>query len=588
MYRVLIKNDEQNVTNGTSTFCFYNTDRKIANALDRKDGDFVIIDDGNFYIKEVYETDSFEDFQKTIEELSKQYSLNRIIPVIPLGIDNTLKIKETDVLSTMNIILRVNGKIIYMDFSKIDAVYNLEQLQVDAPNKVELLSCRNDFTVKFNGINLNLDSPVDFYIESIDKESFIPVEFYNKEEIYGARINTLNSSIVDFIEIKSDNYLIPEGEIFMSFKNKRQIIKTNSEGKVLFYLCQKDDGLGFTDFKQHNIGKEKYYSYHNETGENKGIKDFIAGERIILNSKYEVIDTVRCVAEGIIPDKYPIDGRDFVMLGLNHYVYSTMILKLVNNIGNLNVMTGELIPLPSNRTPSVVDCSVHIVNNYMVDFSFHTTDINFLYSLSNSYTDNLANNYNNLGTFAPNYALISHFDLVDSDSVILMSLQNCNTILGVSVADGSYFTCGDGYYRTTKVSTTYKVPNSKKFIAPLFFQLDKNKIQDGEYAIKLISINPTSEFLGEKGSAFFDFSLSLDGSNTFISQPPSRMFQDSENYGNFIEISPYTLVGSLGKTQAADGNIAFYVYTFGEGQKYSLIVDNEIIPFRSYFYEKGR
>lgn len=67
---------------------------------------------------------------------------------------------------------------------------------------------------------------------------------------------------------------------------------------------------------------EVYYSYHDQTGtyDNDGLTGYGPGESVILDKDFNEIRRITFEASEVVPKGFPLDGHDFLMIDLDHYI----------------------------------------------------------------------------------------------------------------------------------------------------------------------------------------------------------------------------------------------------------------------------
>lgn len=591
MYRILLMKTKRGFNEADSFFEYYTVPYEV------KESDFpntdikIPIENGKFLSKKIFETSDIEELQNKVAELAKTYPINSIKPVSVLGVDNNLIIKEEELISTMNIELLINGEKVKIDFSKENIRIDIPQLQCDKPNIVELLSDRQDFKVKFHGILLTRDNPTAFKIESISKDCFIEVEYYSETSSYKAFINTYNSELADITDVgDSSEYLAKESELLFSFRNIPQIIKKDCKGKVLFYRVEgkEEDNIGLTDFKKHIIGEDTYYSFHRENRTENFITGNIMGERIVLDSNYQIVDTVKTVEGKYVKADNLIDGHDFKMIGVNHYMLISNCIEFVDNIPIENEYTKELISTPPNSKTSVVCSIIQEIKEGKLVFEFNSIDHPFLYSMAKSVLDPSSSDFLNTDTFTPNYALINCFE--NKENEVLISFPNCNSIISFEKnTENVNWILSDGYAypkENTTVPNTFNMAVEDKFIGQSFFYSETKK--EGEKTSEYIYVMDTSpdNEINMSGTRIISYCIDIENDSYYVSNLLSC--KTSTNYGNFEYIDDvFSALINLGEGIANSGNVPLLLNTLDEGVVYSSAVEKRIIPYRTYYYKNS-
>ena len=127
------------------------------------------------------------------------------------------------------------------------------------------------------------------------------------------------------------------GQFFLSFVYSRNLILLDGKGNLVWSKHEDPvaDGTptGFWDFKKHVIDGKTYYSYHDQTGEydNWGMEGFAPGERVILDSNFNEIKRITFEESEVTEKGHPLDGHDFYMFDLDHYIMSGYIKDTVYN-----------------------------------------------------------------------------------------------------------------------------------------------------------------------------------------------------------------------------------------------------------------
>jgi len=128
------------------------------------------------------------------------------------------------------------------------------------------------------------------------------------------------------------------GHFFLSFPMSRNLMVLDGKGNVIWekyepFLSPEQPGA-FWDFKQHKVDGEVYYSYHDQTGtyDNYGLTGYGPGERVILDKDFNEVKRITFEASEVVPKGFPLDGHDFLMIDLDHYILNGYIKDTVYNI----------------------------------------------------------------------------------------------------------------------------------------------------------------------------------------------------------------------------------------------------------------
>ena len=134
----------------------------------------------------------------------------------------------------------------------------------------------------------------------------------------------------------------------------------DGKGNVVWSKHIDPDGsgvqAGMWDFKKHVIDGRTYYSYHeqNTSGDKYGLPGYAPGERVVMDDRFREIKRITFEQSSTVDKGHFLDGHDFLMIDLDHYIMSGYIKDRVYNIPGYpdgsNVISGEMVdtrPLPS-------------------------------------------------------------------------------------------------------------------------------------------------------------------------------------------------------------------------------------------------
>ena len=161
---------------------------------------------------------------------------------------------------------------------------------------------------------------------------------------------------------KSKGFVIPDGlpeytmtgetdltgNFFVSFVYTKNIIMFDGKGNIVWAKHEdQPDGAntGFWDFKKHVIDGKTYYSYHDQDGskDKYGLAGYAPGERVILDSNFNEVKRITFEQSDIVDKGHPLDGHDFLLIDLNHYIMSGYIKDRVYNIPGYETEGSEVI-----------------------------------------------------------------------------------------------------------------------------------------------------------------------------------------------------------------------------------------------------
>ena len=212
------------------------------------------------------------------------------------------------------------------------------------------------------------------------------------------------------------------GNFFLSFVYSRNIIMLDGKGNIVWskHEDQPSEGVvtGWWDFKKHVVDGKTYYSYHDQTGayDGYGLEGFAPGERVILDENFNEIKRITFEASDVVEKGHPLDGHDFLMIDLNHYILSGYIKDTVYNIPGY----------PDGS--SVVYSYLQEVDNGNVVWDWKSIDYPELYDLTIMDASATANDFANVETDVPDYV---HFNAMrlNEDGNLVCSFRHLSTIM---------------------------------------------------------------------------------------------------------------------------------------------------------------
>jgi hypothetical protein len=231
-----------------------------------------------------------------------------------------------------HILLSVNGVDYTIDFLSEDTV-DLLSLSTEFAAEVSVSNFGNFKKLTVNGIQLH-NGTGDIPVSLISKDNYLTLYWERKKDNGKIMLRTLHSHIpVHTVSGTSTS----AGNFYLSYVFLRLIEKVDNNGNLLFYRFEPHvpesdiDNTGWWDFKKHVINGVTYYSYHSNDPafDSRKISGFNPGKRVIMNSHYRPIKTIHLKAskDGTVSAGEPVDGHDFYMYGLNHYIVSSYIQR---------------------------------------------------------------------------------------------------------------------------------------------------------------------------------------------------------------------------------------------------------------------
>lgn len=212
------------------------------------------------------------------------------------------------------------------------------------------------------------------------------------------------------------------GNFFLSFSFSRNLIMLDGQGNIVWSKHEAqptaDIHTGFWDFKKHKIDGKTYYSYHDQTGayDDYGLPGYAPGERVILDENFNEIKRITFEQSAVTKKGALLDGHDFLMLDLNHYILSGYLKDTVYNH-----------PQYPNGS-SVVYSYLQEVKDGKVIWDWKSIDYPELYDLTVTDASTTANDFANKETDVPDYV---HFNAMrlDEKGNLVCSFRHLSTIL---------------------------------------------------------------------------------------------------------------------------------------------------------------
>jgi len=214
------------------------------------------------------------------------------------------------------------------------------------------------------------------------------------------------------------------GHFFLSFPFSRNLMVLDGKGSIIWEkyepFANPDQPGAFWDFKQHVVDGEVYYSYHDNTGtyDNYGLTGYGPGERVILDKDFNEVKRITFEASDAVPKGFPLDGHDFLLIDLEHYILNGYIKDTVYNI-------------PGYESGSeVVYSYLQEVKNGEVVWEWKSIDYPELYGMIaiDSYSQTGADDFANEKVAAPDYIHFNSMDL-DANGNLICSFRHIHSIL---------------------------------------------------------------------------------------------------------------------------------------------------------------
>jgi hypothetical protein len=212
-----------------------------------------------------------------------------------------------------------------------------------------------------------------------------------------------------------------EGNFFVSFVYTKNIIMLDGKGNVVWSKHKDPDGsgvqAGMWDFKKHVIDGRTYYSYHeqNTSGDKYGLPGYAPGERVVMDDQFREIKRITFEQSSTVDKGHFLDGHDFLMIDLDHYIMSGYIKDRVYNIPGY--------PDGSN----VIYSYLQEVDHGKVVWDWKSIDYPEIYDMVQTDANPDARDFDNVKG-APDYIHFNAMRLND-DGDLVCSFRHLDTIL---------------------------------------------------------------------------------------------------------------------------------------------------------------
>lgn len=327
------------------------------------------------------------------------------------GRDNTL-------MSDKTLSFEINGFNVELPLSENNAVYDAVSLSSVTENKIKLIN-EVGATVKIDGKGIGAGTTIDLKLEQLSSSQLIKIQVGNEKDERVIYLRTLSSQLPEIIPAGTSSY---DGNYFAAVATGgAALYELNEKGEVVFYIAKSPEqanGESYRDFKKHVLENGTVrYSYQRAYGDSNGI-GYAVGERVILDDRYQEIDTITLAQSELTNEGDPVDGRDFILIADNHYIVEASQLVLVQNVPDglgANTMGAK-----------VVRNLIQEVKDNQVIFEFTTDSHPEFYGLSVNDHD-----YSNTTSQSPDYAGFNRMIIDPADNNLIVSFGNMNTIMKI-------------------------------------------------------------------------------------------------------------------------------------------------------------
>lgn len=226
--------------------------------------------------------------------------------------------------------LTVNGESYSIPLSESHAV-DLLTLSTEFRARVAVANHQAFDALTVGGVQL-MDGKASVPVDVIEKDAYLAVEWACGKKVGTILLRTMPADMPDVIV--SGRARTP-GDFYLSYVYLRLIQKYDNDGDLVFYriephaIAGSDDTSGWWDFKKHTVNGGTYYSYHapDSAFADRIFSGYNPGKRVLLDDRYRPIGEIHLLADstGLVKNGDPIDGHDFYLFDLEHYIVSAYI-----------------------------------------------------------------------------------------------------------------------------------------------------------------------------------------------------------------------------------------------------------------------
>lgn len=283
------------------------------------------------------------------------------------------------------------------------------------------------FSVTIDG-NIVENNSYQYQISSIEPNgSVIYIEFKSNKGNIIVRLKTLPT---DYPELSTYGCGAEPGIYYFTIQG--YLTKMDEKGNIVFYqkeLLKGGECTDIVDFKQviTESGTKRYVFGRRSFDSN--LSTYQAYEWVIMDERYNIVDTIKYMAESENIDKKIMhDNHDFLLLDDGHYIEAAYVNKRVYNIPKI---VGEY-PYGSNIQAVVIQ----EVKNGEVIWTWNSTDHPELYEMC---IDDLTSDTDLYANFTDTWSDYAHLNsiVVDpKDGNLVCSFRHFNAIIEINRTTG--------------------------------------------------------------------------------------------------------------------------------------------------------
>ena len=335
--------------------------------------------------------------------------------------DNNSDYVINDSISDLKVKFIFGDEELYLNTEKDGVVYELNSLNSDQVVKV-YLETNGNLEIELNDNEITTNKWNEVKIDKLSMDNKIKINLKNKEN-NDTRTYFINTLPSDFPEYNFVGKSQTEGDYYLTIQGAPfYLLKLNNDGEVIYYKRSKNNM--FSDFKKHNIDGKVRYSYQEATNKYPDVSlAYTMGDIVILNEQYNEIDRVNFIGNDGVKEGYSVENHDFLMIDDGHYIISTYLPMIVNNIP-------DSVSSLSSSTKVLAGVLQEIKDGEVV-LQWNSTDYPQLYELSieGNKFDSMSSNWNDY----------VHFNAVivdPKDNNLICSFRHLDALLKIDRNSG--------------------------------------------------------------------------------------------------------------------------------------------------------
>ncbi len=366
-----------------------------------------------------------------------------VFVIAVLGISGTMCYAAED-----NYIFTIAGETVYIpcDFEEGES-FNLVTVNTQYDMEIVLENGKefSDVSFEVDEETMSEEFCLSVAVDEIADDMKMTMSITVNGETRTCFLNTLNTNMPELeVVMNGEGYYT---DYFMSFCTSRTIVQFDNEGNIIYYRCEDEEAevqvTGLWDFKVHQIYNEStgtydvYYSYHSANTEPEGIftPGCQPGTRVIMNEQYEIIDEIEAIATEANEYVTEVDGHEFIMIDVGHYIVEQYVQKTVDLSGVVGADGTEGV-----ENAVVVGGYIQEIKDGEVVFEWLSTDYEEFYTMAELDGDETATNYANTDTsVVVDYFHLNSIAIAPEGSAnegnLLVSARHVNAIMMINRTD---------------------------------------------------------------------------------------------------------------------------------------------------------